>query len=160
MSALQLWAGEVEDLFGISCRFECETAVLIHDDTMATHLYHIAQEAVNNAIKHGHATNILIRLSAENGWGTLPDQRRRHRHPGRPALQPRNGIAHYELSSGNDRRKVGRPSRIRRAERASPACSPWSPPAGREIPNDDKSSFLKDRCKPAKRPSSLSTTIP
>jgi PAS domain S-box-containing protein len=71
MSALQLWAGEVKDLFGISCCFECETAVLIHDDAMATHLYHIAQEAVNNAIKHGQARNILIRLSAENGWGTL-----------------------------------------------------------------------------------------
>ena len=71
MSALQVWAGEVEDLFGISCRFQCETAVLIHDDTMATHLYHIAQEAVNNAIKHGHAQDILIRLSAEDGWGTL-----------------------------------------------------------------------------------------
>ena len=25
MSALQLWAAEVEDLFGISCRFQCET---------------------------------------------------------------------------------------------------------------------------------------
>ena len=55
MSALQHWAGEVEDLFGISCRFQCDTPVLIHDDAMATHLYHIAQEAVNNAIKHGHA---------------------------------------------------------------------------------------------------------
>ena len=71
MSALQVWAGEVEDLFGISCRFQCETDVLIHDDAMATHLYHIAQEAVNNAIKHGQAKNLLIRLSAENGWGTL-----------------------------------------------------------------------------------------
>lgn len=71
MSALELWAAEVEDLFGISCRFECETAVLIHDDGMATHLYHIAQEAVNNAIKHGHARIILIRLFAENGLGTL-----------------------------------------------------------------------------------------
>jgi signal transduction histidine kinase len=71
MSALQVRAGEVEDLFGISCRFQCEIDVLIHDDTMATHLYHIAQEAVNNAIKHGQAKNILIRLSAENGWGTL-----------------------------------------------------------------------------------------
>jgi len=71
MSALQLWAAEVEDLFGIRCRFECETAVLIHDDGMATHLYHIAQEAVNNALKHGRAHNILIRLSAENRWGTL-----------------------------------------------------------------------------------------
>lgn len=71
MSALQLWAGEVEDLFGISCRFECATAVLINDDSMATHLYHIALEAVNNAIKHGHARSILIRLFAENGWGSM-----------------------------------------------------------------------------------------
>jgi PAS domain S-box-containing protein len=71
MSALQLWASEVEDIFGISCRFECGTAVLIYDDAMATHLYRIAQESVNNALKHGHARDILIRLTAENGRGTL-----------------------------------------------------------------------------------------
>lgn len=71
MSALQLWATEVEDIFGVSCRFECETAVLIDDDAMATHLYHIAQESVNNALKHGHARNILIRLSGENNRGAL-----------------------------------------------------------------------------------------
>jgi PAS domain S-box-containing protein len=71
MSALQLWAAEVEDLFGVSCRFQCETPVLIHDDTMATHLYHIAQEAVNNAIKHGDPRTILIQLTAEQGRGTL-----------------------------------------------------------------------------------------
>jgi PAS domain S-box-containing protein len=71
MSALQLWAAEVEDLFGVSCRFQCHTPVLIHDDTMATHLYHIAQEAVNNAIKHGDAHNIWIELTAGQGRGTL-----------------------------------------------------------------------------------------
>ena len=71
MSALQLWAAEVEDLFGVSCRFQCETPVLIHDDTMATHLYHIAQEAVNNAIKHGAPQKVLIQLSAGQGRGTL-----------------------------------------------------------------------------------------
>jgi PAS domain S-box-containing protein len=71
MSALQLWAAEVEDLFGVSCRFQCETPVLIHDDTMATHLYHIAQEAVNNAIKHGDPQKVLIQLSAEQARGTL-----------------------------------------------------------------------------------------
>src|ERR1700723_2119631 len=71
MSALQLWATEVEDLFGISCRFQCETPVLIHDDTMATHLYHIAQEAVNNAIKHGNSQNIVIQLAIEQGRGML-----------------------------------------------------------------------------------------
>ena len=71
MSALQLWAAEVEDLFGISCRFQCDPPVLIHDYTMATHLYHIAQEAVNNAIKHGDPRKILIQLGptrAEARW--------------------------------------------------------------------------------------------
>jgi PAS domain S-box-containing protein len=71
MSALQLWAAEVEDLFGVLCHFQCDTPVLIHDDTMATHLYHIAREAVNNAIKHGMPRSVLIQLTAEQGRGTL-----------------------------------------------------------------------------------------
>jgi PAS domain S-box-containing protein len=71
MSALQQWAGEVEDLFGVSCRFECSVPVLIHDDTVATHLYYIAREAVNNAIKHAHASQIVIRLAADREQGVL-----------------------------------------------------------------------------------------
>lgn len=71
MSALELWAAEVEDLFGVSCRFRCEDPVLIHDDNVATHLYHIAQEAVNNAIKHGEAGKIVIQLTAGPEWGEL-----------------------------------------------------------------------------------------
>lgn len=71
MSALQQWAGEVQDLFGISCTFLCIEPVLIHDDAMATHLYHIAQEAVNNAIKHAKATHIVIALGASSGRGAL-----------------------------------------------------------------------------------------
>jgi PAS domain S-box-containing protein len=71
MSALEQRAGEVEDLFGVSCRFECLTPVLIHDDTVATHLYYIAREAVNNAIKHGHAKQIVIRLASDQKQGAL-----------------------------------------------------------------------------------------
>jgi PAS domain S-box-containing protein len=71
MSALQQWASEVEDLFGVSCRFECFDPVLIHDDTVATHLYYIAREAVNNVIKHGHASQIVIRLAADQEQGAL-----------------------------------------------------------------------------------------
>jgi PAS domain S-box-containing protein len=74
MSALQQWAGEVEDLFTVSCRFQCFTPVLIHDDTVATHLYYIAREAVNNAIKHGHARQIIIRLTANQHQGALTIQ--------------------------------------------------------------------------------------
>jgi PAS domain S-box-containing protein len=114
MSALQLWAAEVEDLFGIRCRFECETPVLIHDDAMATHLYHIAQEAVNNAIKHGHARNILIRLDAENRWGTLlvtddgagiPDYRPNSQGMGLHIMSYRAGVigGRLEIKSNGDR---------------------------------------------------------
>jgi PAS domain S-box-containing protein len=71
MSALQLWTAEVEDLFGVSCRFQCELPVPIADVTTATHLYRIAQEAVNNAMKHGGARKIVIQLTAEQGRGRL-----------------------------------------------------------------------------------------
>jgi signal transduction histidine kinase len=74
MSALQQWAGKVEDLFAVSCQFHCFTPVLIHDDTVATHLYYIAREAVNNAIKHGHAHQIVIRLAAVQRQGALTIQ--------------------------------------------------------------------------------------
>jgi PAS domain S-box-containing protein len=74
MSALQQWAVEVEDLFAVNCRFHCLTPVLIHDDTVATHLYYIARESVNNAIKHGHASHIIIRLAAAEHQGALTIQ--------------------------------------------------------------------------------------
>jgi PAS domain S-box-containing protein len=74
MSALQQLAGEVEDLFAVSCRFLCFTPVLIHDDTVATHLYYIAREAVNNAIKHGHARQIVLRLAVVQYQGALTIQ--------------------------------------------------------------------------------------
>ena len=71
MTALRQWAAEVEDLFHISCPFLCEEPVLISDVNKATHLYHIAQEAVNNAIKHGRCERIAISLWEQNGEGTL-----------------------------------------------------------------------------------------
>ncbi|HVP54445.1 MAG TPA: PAS domain S-box protein [Candidatus Eisenbacteria bacterium] len=71
MSALQQYASEIKDLFGVACWFQCDKPVLVHDARMATHLYHIAQEAVNNAIKHGHPQSILIRLYAGEREGTL-----------------------------------------------------------------------------------------
>jgi two-component system CheB/CheR fusion protein len=71
MSALRRLAAEVEDRFNISCRLRADEPVLIHDANMSTHLYRIAQEAVNNAIKHGQAKNIVISLFARNGQGNL-----------------------------------------------------------------------------------------
>jgi PAS domain S-box-containing protein len=71
MSALQHFSSEVEDLFQIACRFECEEPVLVPDEAVANHLYRIAQEAVHNAIKHGKARNIAIVLQGANDGGVL-----------------------------------------------------------------------------------------
>lgn len=64
MLALEEYAATAGELFKVVCRFECDSPVLIHDPATAGHLYRIAQEAVGNAIKHGRARNILIRLDA------------------------------------------------------------------------------------------------
>ncbi len=71
MSALARWSAETEDLFHISCRFSASRPVLIHDSNISTHLYRIAQEAVNNGIKHGHARNVFISLSSGKEFGRL-----------------------------------------------------------------------------------------
>src|SRR5262249_60301360 len=71
MLALERLAEQVESVCGVHCRFESETPVLVDDVAAATHLYHIAQEAVNNAIKHGKANEITIRLASDETTGTL-----------------------------------------------------------------------------------------
>jgi len=46
----------------IRCRFDCPMPIAISSNSVATHLYRIAQEAVNNAIKHSQANEIVISL--------------------------------------------------------------------------------------------------
>jgi signal transduction histidine kinase len=64
MSALEELASNASKLFNITCRFECPRAVLVADNTVATHLYRIVQEAITNAVKHGHAKSIVVSLSS------------------------------------------------------------------------------------------------
>jgi PAS domain S-box-containing protein len=47
----------------VACAFTCDPPVCIQDVATATHLYRIAQEAVNNALKHGRARKIDITLT-------------------------------------------------------------------------------------------------
>jgi len=67
MSALEQLAANTKTLFGIECLFQCAAPVLVHDNIAAINLYRIAQEAVNNAVKHSKAKNIRIELSSQSG---------------------------------------------------------------------------------------------
>jgi PAS domain S-box-containing protein len=62
--ALRRLAQNAERLFNVSCSFREVDTVLVHDNTTATHLYRIAQEAVNNAVRHGDADRIAVFLAA------------------------------------------------------------------------------------------------
>ncbi len=64
MAALEELAAHTENLFNISCDFTYNEQLLVDDNTVALHLYRIAQEAVNNAIRHGKARHIVISLQA------------------------------------------------------------------------------------------------
>lgn len=60
--ALKALATRACETSEIKCHFKAARGVRVKDDTVALHLYRITQEAVNNAIKHSGAKNILIVL--------------------------------------------------------------------------------------------------
>jgi len=83
MNALRMLASTISSMFRVDCRLECPQSVLLENETMATNLYFIAQEAINNAVKHAKGRQILISLEQsgdllrlaieDNGAGLSPD---------------------------------------------------------------------------------------
>jgi len=65
--ALEQLASKVEELYGIKCYFNCDKLVHISNESAATHLYHIAQEAVTNAVEHSKAKRVWIGLNSVKG---------------------------------------------------------------------------------------------
>lgn len=61
-SALEELAATTDAQNNISCRLECSGPVVMPNNITALHLYRIAQEAVNNALKHSQADQIRISL--------------------------------------------------------------------------------------------------
>jgi PAS domain S-box-containing protein len=59
---LEKLAQQVTATCGIRCDFECDYLLPAYDTATANHLYRIVQEAVNNAIRHGKATQVQVRL--------------------------------------------------------------------------------------------------
>lgn len=84
--ALRQLAQQSEHLLGVTCAVDDAGAPKHLSDTAAMHVYRIAQEAITNAARHGRATRIDVRCTADgerfyvavtdNGVG-LPDARAR-----------------------------------------------------------------------------------
>ena len=69
--ALADLAARTSDFYAVTCSFQCDKPVCVHDNQTATSLYHLSQEAVNNAVRHGHARNIFISLASDGDLVSL-----------------------------------------------------------------------------------------
>lgn len=111
MSALQELVAHAEKLFKVDCRFECDGPVSVRDNVAATHLYRIAQEAINNAVRHGKAKRIVVSLKsdgkkaaltvADNGVG-FSNQARKGSGMGLHTMKYRAGVVGATLQIGSD----------------------------------------------------------
>ncbi len=67
VEALKLFASGISTTYGVDCRFLCDDHLIIDDAALALNLYRIVQEAVNNALRHGHAQHLEISLVIRHG---------------------------------------------------------------------------------------------
>ena len=66
LAAMEELSENAPQLLGIVCHWEHTGAEPNIDHNRALHLYRIAQEAVSNSVKHGHAKNVTISLDVDN----------------------------------------------------------------------------------------------
>lgn len=71
MAALTDLVESVRPQSKVHCWFDCPLPVVVEDNVTATYLYHIAQEALSNALRHAQARDICIRLEQANSQVVL-----------------------------------------------------------------------------------------
>ena len=72
MHALQELARQVTETSAVRCAFTGNTQPEVsYDPATATHLYRIAQEAMNNAVRHAKATTVHVQLDSDKRNHTL-----------------------------------------------------------------------------------------
>ena len=69
--ALRELAANAAEMFRIRCSCEGPETVEARDPVAALHVYRIAQEAITNAVRHGHAREVRILLQPEDDRMTL-----------------------------------------------------------------------------------------
>ncbi len=72
--ALEDLAGNTRELFKVACRVEADGPEFTLNPDHAIHLYRIAQESVNNAIRHGKARSIVLSIARIGHRGILTIQ--------------------------------------------------------------------------------------
>jgi PAS domain S-box-containing protein len=97
----------------LQCRLHCVRPVPVQDNSVALHLYRIAQEAVVNAIKHAGAGRIVIDLSSSGEEITLSVWDDGHGLPEKSRLQLGMGLHLMKYRAG----VIGGKLTIQRAER-------------------------------------------
>ena len=65
VSALEELALRISEQSGIRVELRHENPILISDNEVATHVYRIVQEAINNSVKHAGADSIVLLLEAD-----------------------------------------------------------------------------------------------
>lgn len=71
---LQRMCSRMRSLFGVDCQFSLSGDDRVYDNAVATHLYHIVQEAMTNAVKHASPSAIRIDLiNGDTGLLTVTD---------------------------------------------------------------------------------------
>ena len=97
--------------YQINCEFKNHVQTPSIGSTTAMHFYRIVQEAVMNAIKHGHVSQVVVDLSIENGTLIvrvnddgigLPDQLPADRGLGLRIMASRAGMIGAHFSAKNN----------------------------------------------------------
>ncbi len=63
--SLKEYTLQVQDIYNLPCNFICDPSFQLVDNTVATHLFFIAQEAIQNALKHAGTNWISIFLGGD-----------------------------------------------------------------------------------------------
>lgn len=71
VSALEELTKNAGAFYQTRCDFSCSPPVILRDHTAAHHLYFITQEAILNAVKHGKARSIQVKLEQAGSQGCV-----------------------------------------------------------------------------------------
>ncbi len=67
LSCLEKLVRECEKRSGITCKATLDDSIRVESSETRLHLYRLCQEAIQNAVRHGNATRVNVKLAREEG---------------------------------------------------------------------------------------------